>query len=360
MKKTLALLAAISSCFCTYAQEAESADNTPELTIIPRVDVNPYIPVGNKGNAGVDFSNTGLYTLFEGNIGEHFSYSMCNHWLSTDPKSLYQNTFRSDDTNWVDWANITYSTGCFSLTVGKDVLAIGGFELDAYDVDSHINLSSTFWNNIAMYQWGAKVEFTTNSDSSVALQFATSPFAERPFAGKLFTYSLYWTGEYGCFSPIYSLNFMEYERGRFLSILSLGNRFDIGDFYIELDYMNRARSVKELGKEMSIIGKAGYNLGDKAEFFIKGGYEFRHGEEDLFGYGDEWELDGSIVPTGILRNKDYAFYGAGIHFYPLRDSQDLRLHAVAAANNYSNEVSLTVGVTYYFNLVDTIFRHRRK
>ena len=155
MKKTLALLAAISSCFCTYAQEAESADNTPELTIIPRVDVNPYIPVGNKGNAGVDFSNTGLYTLFEGNIGEHFSYSMCNHWLSTDPKSLYQNTFRSDDTNWVDWANITYSTGCFSLTVGKDVLAIGGFELDAYDVDSHINLSSTFWNNIAMYQWGA-------------------------------------------------------------------------------------------------------------------------------------------------------------------------------------------------------------
>lgn len=361
MRKILALLVAIPCYFCTYSQEAESLGNTPELTIIPRFDVNPYIPVGNKGNGGVDFSNSSLYTVFEGNIGEHFSYSMCNHWLSTDPKSLYKNSFRSDDNNWVDWLTLSYSVGNFTFSLGKDMMAIGGYELDAMDVDSHINLSSGFWNNIAIYQWGGKVEYSPTESSTLAFHFTTSPFAERPFAGKLFTYSLYWSGEYGCFSPIWSANFMEYERGRFISIISLGNRFDIGDFAIELDYMNRASSAKRFfDQEMSLIGKLSYNLKDKAEFFIKGGYEFRHGDEDMFGYGDDWEIDGSIVPSGILRNKDYAFYGAGIHYYPLRNSKDLRLHVVAAANNYSNDVALTIGATYYFNLTRTVLRHRRK
>ena len=86
MKRTFALLVATLCYFCTYSQEAESVGNTPELTIIPRFDVNPHIPVGNKGKSDVDFANSSLYTLFEGNVGEHFSYSMSNHWVSTDTK----------------------------------------------------------------------------------------------------------------------------------------------------------------------------------------------------------------------------------------------------------------------------------
>lgn len=362
MKRTFALLVATLCYFCTYSQEAETVGNTPVLTVIPRFDVNPHIPVGNKGGEGFDFANSSLYTLFEGNVGEHFSYSMSNHWVSTDTKSLYQNAFRSDDVNFVDWLTLTATAGKFSFTIGKDMLSIGGYELDAYDVDSHIDLSSTFWNNCAIYQWGGKVAFEPTEESSIAFQFATSPFGERPFKSKLFTYSLYWAGEYGCFSPIWSANFMEYERGRFISILSLGNRFDIGNFAIELDYMNRANSTKRFfDQEMTLTGKLIYTLGDKAEFFVKGGYEYCHGEEgDMFGYGDEWEMGDGIVPTGIVRNKDYVFYGGGVHLYPLRNSKDLRLHAVVAANNYSNHVALTVGATYYFNLTDTILRHRKR
>ncbi len=360
MKRTLLLLAVALCYFSASAQEVESgSNNMPELTIVPRFDVNPYIPIG-KGESSVDFGNSSLYTLFEGGIGEHFSYSMCNHWLSTDPASLYRNSFRSDDVNWLDWLTLTYSTGGFSFTLGKDMLSIGGYELDAYDVDSHYNISSTIWHNLAIYQWGGKVEYTTPSESStVAFQFATSPFGERPFASKLFAYSLYWTGGYGCWSPIWSANFIECERGRFISILSLGNRFDIGNFAIELDYMNRARSARQyFNQDMTLLARASYNHNDRFEIFVKGGYEYRHGE-DWFGYGDEWEPDGSIVPSGILTTKDYIFYGAGVHYYPLRESQDLRLHAVVAANNYSKSVAVTVGATYYFNLVDTILKNRK-
>ena len=39
--------------------------------------------------------------------------------------------------------------------------------------------------------------------------------------------------------------------------------------------------------------------------------------------------------------------GAAAHWFPLRDSQDLRLHAAAAYNSGFDMVSLTLGAIYY-------------
>ena len=182
MKKILALTVAVLCYFCTYSQEAEASGNVPTLIISPRFEVNPYIRTGGGGHSGVDFGTSSLYTLFEGSVGDNFSYSMSNHWLSTDPKSLYQNAFRSDDVDFIDWLTLSYSVGRFTFTVGKDMLAIGGYELDPMDVDQHPTLCSTFWHNCAIYQWGGKVEYTTKDEAStVAFQFGTSPFGELPF-----------------------------------------------------------------------------------------------------------------------------------------------------------------------------------
>ncbi len=362
MRKTLALLVTALCYFSASAQEAEvSGNKMPELTIIPRIDVNPYIPVGKNGMRGVDFGNSSLYTLLEGSVG-NFSYSMSNHWLSTDPAALYRNSLRTDDSTWLDWLTFTYSTGGFSVTLGKNYTFLGSYELDPMDVEVHYNLSSTFWNNIVSYQWGGSIAYTTPDEAStVALQFSTSPFGERPFASKLFAYSLYWAGEYGCWSPIWSANFMEWERGRFVSILALGNRFDAGPVAFEVDYMNRATSVKRFfDQEMLLTAKVAYNHHDRLEVFAKCGYERRHGEEDMFGYGDDWEVDGTIVPTGLARDRDYIFYGAGAHWWPLRGSQDLRLHAVVAANNYARSVSVSVGATYFFNLTQAVLSKKNR
>ena len=358
MRKIVALVIALLCCYTTYSQEDSSTSNLPTFVLTPRFDVTPYIPVGGKAPLDVGFSNTSLYTLFEGSVGENFSYSMSNHWLSTDPASLYQNAFRSDDVDFIDWLTLSYAVGSVEFTVGKDMLSIGGWELDPMDVNQHIDLCSVFWNNIAIYQWGGSVCYTTPSENTdLIFQFATSPFGERPFASKLFTYSLAWYGSFGCYEPIWSANFMEYERGRFLSILSLGNRFTFGDFAVELDWMNRATSVNRFfEQEMSLVGKFSYNYRDKLTVFAKGGYEHCRGN-DMLGWESE---DYSFVPTMILPERDYVFYGAGIEYYPLRDSQDLRIHAVAAANNYANTVSLTLGVTYNFNLTETILKHRKK
>lgn len=353
MKKILALTVAVLCYFCTYSQEAEASGNVPTLIISPRFEVNPYIRTGGGGYSGVDFGTSSLYTLFEGSIGENFSYSMSNHWLSTDTKSLYQNAFRSDDVDFIDWLTLSYSVGRFTFTVGKDMLAIGGYELDPMDVDQHPTLCSTFWHNCAIYQWGGKVEYTTKDEAStVALQFGTSPFGELPFKSKLFSYSFIWYGEYGCFAPIWSANLIEYDRGCFVKMASLGNGFYFGDFTAEVDLMYKHLNYEGSNHEFSAIGKFGYTLKDKVELFVKAGYE-RHTGLDIFGYEDDF----SFMPTD-LSSRNFAFYGGGVNYYPLRSSKDLRLHAVIAANTYSKSLALSIGATYHFNLTDTIRKHK--
>ena len=355
MKRGFALLVAILCYFCTYSQEAETSSNIPEFIVTPRFDANPYAPI--KGSrSGFDFGNSSLYTFLNGSAGD-FSYSMSNHWVSTDTVSLYQNAFLSYDYDFIDWLLLSYSVGQFTFNVGKDVLAIGSSEYDYNDVDVHYALATPFWHKNAAYQWGASVDFTTKEeDTTLRFQFSASPFGEWPFASKLFAYSLYWSGEYGCYTPFWSVNFMEYERGRFASIIALGNRFSVGDFTIELDYMNRATSItKFFEQEFSVSAQLLYNYRDKVEAFVRGGYDHYNGS-DIFGYEDDW----SFVPVDASLCPKYWYVGGGLHYFPLKESRDLRIHALAAYNNFANCVSLTFGATYYFNLTQTILNNRKR
>ena len=75
---------------------------------------------------------------------------------------------------------------------------------------------------------------------------------------------------------------------------------------------------------------------------------------DILGWSDE---EFGYFPTDISGG-NYAFYGAGVHYYPLRNSTDLRLHTIIASNSHAKSIAINVGVTYLFNLTDTIRKHR--
>jgi hypothetical protein len=231
MKRLLVLLVAMLGYFSTYAQEVKEESRIPDFVVTPRFDVNPYAPM-KGGYSGFDFGNSSLYTFLDGSVG-NFSYSMSNHWFASDwetTKSLYEEPFQYNQYDFIDWLTLSYTAGQFTFNVGKDVLAIGSAEYDYNDVDIHYPLASTFWHKNAAYQWGASVDFTTKEeDTTLRLQFASSPFGERPFASKLFAYSLHWTGEYGCFTPFWSVNFFEYERGKFINLIALGNDICAGE-----------------------------------------------------------------------------------------------------------------------------------
>ena len=355
MRKILVLTVALLCYFCTYSQEANTSDNIPVLIIAPRFDVNPYIATGDGGLRGVDFGNSSLCTLLEGSIGEHFSYSMSNHWVTSQTRPLYQNILRTDESDFIDWLTLSYSVGRFTFTVGKDMVAIGGYELDPMDVIQHPLLCSKFFNDVSIYQLSGKVEYTTKDESSTfGFQFANSIFSSlKPFEERLFAYSLTWYGDYEWFAPIWSANLLEYERGRFVKMASLGSAFYFGDATIELDLMYKHLNYEGSNHEFTPALKFNYNFNDKVEIFARGGYEYRSGM-DILGWSDE---EFGYFPTDISGG-NYAFYGAGVHYYPLRNSTDLRLHTIIASNSHAKSIAINVGVTYLFNLTDTIRKHR--
>ena len=384
MRKILILLTTLLSGSLAFAQEAESTTgNELEVRIIPRFELNPYAPV--KGNGwSMDRGTTSLYTQLEGSIGDHVSYFFSNHWLSTDPASLYvidedgeksANLFRNDNLNWLDMGYVNLNFGSWDFTLGKDMVVIGSYEEDAYDYDSHANLNSYFWNAAQVYQWGAKVAWTTPDEShQLVAQVMSSPFSCRPFGaswfgkeeGHLKTFSLGWYGDFDWFAPIWSVNMMEYAKGRYIKMLGLGNQFYAGDFTFTLDWINRFEAVDGafLSDETTLAGSAMLNINDKWEIFAKAGWDNAPGK-DYFCYADSFD-DDSFVPSWLTlfvvdanmnlerRHRTYKYGGLGVHWYPLADSQDLRVHAVAAYNNLAECVSLNVGVTYNFSLTNLL------
>ena len=69
MKKYLLSIAALLLGLLAHSQEADDLGNYAEVSIIPRLDVNPLFGAEPEFTLG----NSSLYTLFEGSASEHFS-----------------------------------------------------------------------------------------------------------------------------------------------------------------------------------------------------------------------------------------------------------------------------------------------
>ena len=350
MKRLLVVCAAsLLSCFLVSAQEADNSGRSVELSVIPRLDLNPTFTPG--GSTGFTLGNTSLYSLFEGNITDNLSFSVANHWAAFNSledaleptKNLYRNTLYSYDTNWLDWAYLTYSFGQFSVTLGKDMITTGGLEFDDYDFEVHPDLVSSYWHALACYQWGGKVGFTTPSESdSFSFQVSTSPFGERPFASKLFNYSLEWRGEHGILETLWSATALGTEPGEFQPVFCLGQRLNFDSFSIGLDAFSvigdeDADENTVLHKGITIMPSIVYSPSDSFDILAKGGYE---------NYALETVEDVTVKQW---------WAGLACHWYPLKDSHDLRVHAVAAYRpDYGFAIpapfSLTFGVLYNISI----------
>ena len=325
MKKFAVLFAALLQCFLAYSQEAESAsgESSTQLLVIPRLDVTPD-----------DLGDSALYSLFEGSFGDSpLSFSVANVWLSTEPASLYSNTFRSDELNWLNWAYINYNAGGFDFTLGKDCMSIGTFEIDAYDFDSYSLLSSSFWNELQVYQWGAKIGYSLPEElASFSLQASTSPFGEKPFSSGLFAYTARADAFLGANSLMLSASMMETGASLYW-LVALGDSFELGDFTIGIDAYNASFgkisfSDKSAMPQLALAPSLKYDFGGKVTAMAKCIYE--------------------NGPLGKSFTR-----GAAVEYFPLNSGRDLRLHAVISRYTAGGEGYFTgmLGVTYFFNLL---------
>lgn len=135
-----------------------------------RFDFTAKIPMEDSLSTLSSFDGKYLNIILEGEINDKFSYNYRQRMI-LDSKPNYRSFF-----NATDWMYLTYKINKnFSLTGGKQVVAIGGFEYDAAPISMYV--WSNFWNNVTCYQIGAKLNYTTTNEKHlIGFQVANSPF----------------------------------------------------------------------------------------------------------------------------------------------------------------------------------------
>ena len=332
MRRILFLIAAAAlSAGLVHAQDAENVGNSAQLSIIPRIDVNPYIPF-DDGSGEFSLSNSSLNTLLEGEIGS-FSYSMAAQWLSASPSDLYSNIWHADECDFLKWAYLTWQPESVGLSLGKQFINVGSYEYEGYDWDMHWDMASTMWNEYQVYQWGAALNWDYGDESTLILQACSSPFSEHPFDDGLATYTLYSSRQRGDFSWLFSASLLGYEPSKYIKMLNYSMAYPLSDRWnVSYEYGYRWSKPLHL-REFTSICTVGYDPSDNLSLTLKYGYESCRPVDGVTG-----EL--FSVPEGW-------FLGLAAHYFPI---DNLRLHGVLAYNPAYCGLSVNVGATYNFTI----------
>ena len=291
------------------------------------------------------FAGKYLVVALDGTIGDRFSYHLRQR-LNT-PNIGFANTFFQG----TDWAYLNWDlTPNFFLSAGKQVVAIGGWEYDSNPID--IYYGTEFWNRVCCYEVGASINFKDNSGKNHFLvQMCNSPFINAAMQS-IYAYNFMWYGNFGVFKTAYSVNMIEYEQGKFINYISLGNKLQFKGVEMYLDITNRASFEQEkfFGQDITAIFGIGVDLGKKWIVFAKAGYDFNQAQ---LPNADPFD-------TYVEPGKKVDFESLGFEFYPMGD-RSLRLHLCSSHTSVDGESKFqgNLGLTWKIDLLNA-FAKRTK
>ena len=292
---------------------------------------------GNTIESNTGFRGKQLNLRLNGNINDSWSYVYRQRMGKPNENASY---FEA-----VDHINLTYTTGAWSFTGGKQTVAVGGYEYDRAPIDFYFG--SEYWYNMDCYQWGvnAKYNFGNESNDALTLQVVQSSF--RSVNPSMLSYNLLWTGSYGWLDILHSVNMLEYLPGKFVNFIALGHQFNMGDMKLQLDWMNRA-DVEHFGfDDFSLMAELSWSASEKLNVFGKATYDVNKN---------------NVADLCVLPGTEVTRVGAGVEYFPIEDSQDVRFHA---GYSYSwgkngnpggtvgdNHSFVSVGVTWKMNILN--------
>ena len=302
------------------AQEVECkiTDYIPDISLDTRFGYNH-----DFAESAGRFGGNGLFLDINGQIAPNLYYSL-NHRLASfegSDEPGFGNT---------NWLTLSYDTDYFFITAGKEDIKIGSFEYDAYDLDCYWQMNSLFWNTISPWQWGLSAGWYPDDDQTLLFQACNSPFSNLENYN-LFAYALAWRGEWDCYESYWSANLWQFDKGKYIKSLNLGNRFSAEDFSFDLDCSFRGINIKESDLTLTFLPAYEWEWG---RAFAKVGWE--RVNADYMGY----DFKG-----------DNIFYGAGTEFFPVKSCEDIRIHAIWASNSHLTAGHyLEIGLTWKLNL----------
>ena len=304
MKKFLVFLGIVLSTICS-AVRAQEVDYIPDISL----DMRGGYEQDFSGGAG-RFSGDGLYLNVDGIISSSLSYSF-NHRLAS---SYYEDNSGFNGTNWL---TLTYETGDFAFTAGKDGLLFGSFEYDAYDLDSYYDMNSAFYNEFDCWQWGVSAAWYPAENHEFLLQVASSPLSDENVS-----IAAGWRGSWEGFESYWTANLWGKDRGM-IPAVALGNRLTFGNLTVDLDLSARFGDTYLSGA--AAILAPSYQIGEWGRAFTKIGID-----------------------------RDNTFFGCGFEYFPLKENKSIRLHAAYTCNDYTVGNMINIGLTWKLNVTQTI------
>ena len=304
MKRFLVFLGIVLSTICS-AVRAQEVDYIPDISL----DMRGGYSQDFSGEAGRFFGD-GLYLNVDGIISSSLSYSF-NHRLAS---SYYEDNSGFNGTNWL---TLTYETGDFAFTAGKDGLLFGSFEYDAYDLDSYYEMNSAFYNEFDCWQWGVSAAWYPAEDHEFLLQVARSPLSDENVS-----IAAGWRGSWEGFESYWTANLWGLNRGM-IPALAFGNRFNFGNLTVDLDLSARFGDTYLSGA--AAILAPSYQIGEWGRAFTKIGID-----------------------------RDNTFFGCGFEYFPLKENKSIRLHAAYTCNDYTVGNMINIGLTWKLNVTQTI------
>ena len=324
MRKSLLFI--VVSLISVTLFASEELNQTPiSVDVHARASYNFYniddVTTDNLSGFKGDYLNLSIY----GNITKHLSL---NFLYKVNGINEWNDLFKATDI--LDFSYRFNKN--WSLSAGKQVVGIGGWEY--YEAPIDIYYYSTFWSNIHCFQFGFSGSYTTNDNrSSITLQMTNSPFIQKQLDG-LYSYNLLWTGDYGLFHSRYSLNFVEYEKHKFINYIVLGNKITTGGFNFYIDYINRYAGSRRFFDSFTIISQVEYTIKNSITIFEKGGYDQNMGES---------------ADSLVGLNSQRLFYGLGVEYCPLKKHKGFRLHAEWDSEDKLEKHHISAGLTWKFN-----------
>ncbi|MBR1468587.1 MAG: porin [Prevotella sp.] len=305
--KNRVLVACCALAFSTFSQAQETGKLN--LRFEARGDYQREYVDGDVVDDETGFKGKFLNFMMTGNLTKNLSYAFRHRLNKT---SLNSSFFNATDFLYLDWR----ATDWLSLSAGKQIVYIGGYEYDRAPIDLYF--CSEFWQQVPCYEWGVSAAYHFNNDADqLIFQVCESPFRNFAQNRDVYSYNLLWMGKHGFLSTLWSVNMIEYAKGKYINYIALGNEVKVSDqLKAEIDFMNRATDHQTfLLKDCSVMAEVSYMPTKKVNVFAKVTYDVNNTDND----GDYTVTSGSELTR----------FGGGVEFYPLADDR-LRLHA-----NYS-------------------------
>lgn len=301
-------------------------DSLPVLDVLQleaRADVEVNIPITDTSEKNL-FGFKGRYFNFKvaGNLGKHFSYYFRQRMVANPGSVVF---FDNTDFLYLDYKpNVNWR-----IRLGKDALAVGGYEYDATPID--VLFSTYYWDNFYCFQIAASVAYISKDKrNTIVAQVGNSPYVHTNsnLQNSLLSYNLQWCGRFGPFHTSYSFNMFERERGKFMNYIALGNElvFNKWDFY--LDFIHHATSTKALMKNFAVVACANAFINDYFSMFAKVGYEQNLDRFEAMYYVNP-EHEGQYWDCLSFPGMQSVRAGIGFEFKP-KSTPDIRIHVIAA------------------------------